>query len=54
MNAVSFIGWPFSVNSRVPTRRIGRWLPVDVGIMSVGRSLDAFSTPGTLYAGSTG
>ena len=43
-----------SVNSSVPTRRIGSSVPADVGIMIVVWSSDGFSCAGTLKEGSTG
>ena len=48
LNASSFIGCPFSVNSSEPTRRIFRFAPVDVGISTIVLSSIGLSTPGAL------
>ena len=48
LNAVSFSGCPFSVNSSEPARRILRLVPVEVGISMTVGSLLRLSEAGTL------
>jgi hypothetical protein len=48
LNAAIFKGWFLSVNSSEPTRRIFRFVPVEVGISMIVRSSIGFSEAGTL------